>query len=222
MSYVTNLPYEGRFKITQTAGGSYSHKYVSALDMVGLDSKSVYSIIDGTIGYAGFDTGGFGNYVRIDGVDGNRYYFAHLSQIKVSKGQKVNRATVLGVEGSTGNSTGSHCHVEIRKGSSGFTQISVPAYMGLPNKLGTYNSANYRIYSTSTSTSTKTKNIKTVNCIALQLLNAPAGRRICNLPRGTKVEILDNNCGSYFGFVRSKVRVVSTSKIGYVAKYFLK
>lgn len=68
-----------------------------------------------------FDQGdiGFGKYVRIHYFDGKgkeRYktYYAHLSEFKVTNGAKVKRGQVIGLSGSTGNSTGPHVHWQLR------------------------------------------------------------------------------------------------------------
>ncbi len=82
---------------------------------------------------------GFGQYVKIiDDVSGYGYYFGHMSSIKVKVGDKVKITDIIGIEGSTGNSTGSHCHYCIRKNGKG-THIDVSEISGIPNKLGTYN-----------------------------------------------------------------------------------
>ncbi|MBC3888668.1 peptidoglycan DD-metalloendopeptidase family protein [Acetobacterium paludosum] len=60
--------------------------------------------------------GGYGNCVVIDLGNGMQCYYGHMSQINVSAGQTVNRGDVLGLVGSTGNSTGPHCHFGILVG----------------------------------------------------------------------------------------------------------
>ncbi len=64
-------------------------------------------------------SGGYGNKVVIKGTaaDGVEYYafYAHLNEIKVTPGQKVNMNTVVGTLGNTGCSTGAHLHLELRK-----------------------------------------------------------------------------------------------------------
>lgn len=55
-----------------------------------------------------------GNHVVVDHGDGMTSLYAHLSSIDVSVGQIVDQDTVLGLEGSTGASTGTHLHFEIR------------------------------------------------------------------------------------------------------------
>ena len=66
---------------------------------------------------AGWPDGfGYGNRVMIDHGNGFVTLYAHLSSISVGVGQTVNRGDVVGRMGSTGRSTGTHLHFEIRKG----------------------------------------------------------------------------------------------------------
>lgn len=67
----------------------------------------------GTVSAAGRD-GGLGNRVIVDHGNGVTSVYAHLSSISVGLGQKVDTNTTLGLEGSTGVSTGTHLHFEIR------------------------------------------------------------------------------------------------------------
>lgn len=106
----------GKFRVSQ----GYSQKH-TGLDLVGIDSKEIHSTVNGVVDYAGWENAGnhkqgFGQYVRIkDNATGHEYYFGHLSEIRVKVGQAVKITDVIGIEGSTGYSTGSHCHYEIRK-----------------------------------------------------------------------------------------------------------
>jgi murein DD-endopeptidase MepM/ murein hydrolase activator NlpD len=111
---------------------------------VGIDSKEVHSTVNGVVEKAGWENPlkrkqGFGLYVRIkqDGTV-DRYYYGHLSQLNVKKGDIVKIGDVIGIEGSTGKSTGSHCHYCIRGNSSKSQIRDVCAISGIPNKLGTY------------------------------------------------------------------------------------
>ena len=63
-------------------------------------------------------------------------YFGHLSQINVKAGQKVKPGDLIGVEGSTGHSTGSHLHWEIRINDVKTGYVSVHQYAGIPNTPG--------------------------------------------------------------------------------------
>jgi murein DD-endopeptidase MepM/ murein hydrolase activator NlpD len=58
-------------------------------------------------------TGGFGNHVIINHGYGYETVYGHMVKIKVSTGQKINRGEVIGWVGSTGKSTGPHCHYEV-------------------------------------------------------------------------------------------------------------
>ena len=55
----------------------------------------------------------YGNYVVVSHGSGNTTLYAHMSSRKVSVGAYVNQGDVLGITGSTGNSTGPHLHFEI-------------------------------------------------------------------------------------------------------------
>ena len=55
--------------------------------------------------------------------------------------------SIVGLMGATGNTTGKHTHVEIRQFSNGVAvkKLNPANYMGIPNKVGVYNSENYQI-----------------------------------------------------------------------------
>ncbi len=135
-----NSPYNGKFRVSQIFKGT-AH---DGLDLVGVDSKEVHSTVNGIVEKAGWENSankkqGFGLYVRIkkdDSVD--KYYFGHLSEIKVAAGQAVRIGDVIGIEGSTGKSTGSHCHYCVRGNGSKSQIRDINAISGIPNKLGTY------------------------------------------------------------------------------------
>ncbi len=61
---------------------------------------------------------GYGNFVEIDHGNGYATIYAHLSQINVSVCEGVGAGQLVGSAGSTGNSTGSHLHFEIRNGGA--------------------------------------------------------------------------------------------------------
>lgn len=139
-----NSPYEGRFKITQT----FKKSAHDGLDLVGVDSKEIHATATGKVVHAGWENSsnhsqGFGQYVVI--LSDNKYYhYGHLSQISVKVGQQVKITDVIGIEGSTGNSTGSHCHYCIRTSMSPGTFLDVCALSGIPNILGGVYDDGYR------------------------------------------------------------------------------
>lgn len=134
-----NSPYMGYFKVTQT-----QHETHDGLDLVGLDSKNIHSTVDGTVIYAGWENDndhsqGFGQFVCIySPVHMLYFYFGHLSEIKVKKGQTVKVTDIIGVEGNTGYSTGSHCHYCARRDFEVGNAVDISSISGIPNKLGTY------------------------------------------------------------------------------------
>lgn len=147
-----NSPYKGNFKVTSVQGMRTLNgktAYHDGLDLVGLDGKNIYSTADGVVEVASnADPNGFGWYVKIKKDNGDRYYYGHMSagSIKVCVGQKVKIGDLLGLEGSTGSSTGSHCHYCIRKGGQKATSndgaIMAAEQIGIPNSLGTYSTEN--------------------------------------------------------------------------------
>jgi murein DD-endopeptidase MepM/ murein hydrolase activator NlpD len=131
----------GDFQVTQQFKGA-EH---DGLDLVGLHDKEVHSTVNGTVRYAGWENSnnhkqGFGQYVCVrSDADGNYYYFGHLSELKVKTGDKVKVTDVVGIEGDTGYSFGSHCHYCVRKNYAKGNFLNVSEISGIPNKLGTYN-----------------------------------------------------------------------------------
>lgn len=67
----------------------------------------------GEVVYAGWNNEGYGNLVIVKNGKYTTYY-AHLSKIPVSVGDQVQAGDVIGLAGSTGNSTGPHLHYEVR------------------------------------------------------------------------------------------------------------
>ncbi|MFD1609811.1 M23 family metallopeptidase [Oceanobacillus luteolus] len=77
----------------------------------GIENQQAVSIIDGLVTYAGY-VRGYGNVVEVTHANNLVTRYAHLNQILVSKGDKVSGGDVVGLIGSTGNSTGPHLHFE--------------------------------------------------------------------------------------------------------------
>lgn len=102
---------------------NHTHKGIDIAASYGTDIKAV---ADGTIEYASYNSGGYGNLVIIDHGNGIKTYYGHCSKLCVSVGQKVNAGDVIAKVGSTGNSTGNHCHFEIRVNG---TQINPQKYV---------------------------------------------------------------------------------------------
>lgn len=136
-----NSPYKGKFRVSQQFKGS-DH---DGLDLVGVDSTCLYSTVDGTVERAGWENPsdhkqGFGLYVRIKQTGtADRYYFGHMSELNVNLGDTVKAGQKIGLQGSTGNSTGPHCHYCVRADASKAKIKDVSLISGIPNEIGTYN-----------------------------------------------------------------------------------
>ena len=76
----------------------------------------VSSVAAGTVTEAGYD-GSYGNKTVVTLEDGTEIWYAHQNSISVSVGQTVAAGEAIGTVGSTGNSTGSHLHIEVRPGA---------------------------------------------------------------------------------------------------------
>ena len=78
--------------------------------------EKVGAKIGGMVTYAQKgDNGGYGNLVIVEDDKGYKHYYAHLAEIGVQEGQEVKQGTTLGIAGSTGHSSGTHLHYEVRR-----------------------------------------------------------------------------------------------------------
>lgn len=94
-------------------------------------SAPVVAVGAGKVTLAG-EQGGYGNVVAVQHSGGAVSRYAHLASIDVSKGQKVKPGTKLGVEGTTGTSTGVHLHFEIEHGGKAVDPIPFMEKKGAP------------------------------------------------------------------------------------------
>lgn len=88
-------------------------KYHSGMDIAVDSGTPIHAADSGTIVYSGW-LGGYGNCVMIDHGGGLVTLYAHNSALNVGEGQYVSKGTVVAYAGSTGYSTGPHCHFEVR------------------------------------------------------------------------------------------------------------
>ena len=107
--------------------GAYQSTH-TGLDIGASHGATIVASDGGTVTTAGVK-GGYGNCVMID--HGNGYYtlYGHMSSIAVSVGQSVSKGDTVGYVGSTGVSTGPHCHFEIR--FNGVCTDPAPWFSGL-------------------------------------------------------------------------------------------
>ncbi|HEY8591758.1 MAG TPA: M23 family metallopeptidase [Sphingomicrobium sp.] len=84
------------------------------IDLAGPLGTPIYATADGKVLRSGWNSGGYGNLVEIEHGRGITTRFGHLSAILVRPGDKITRGQLIGRMGSTGRSTGSHLHYEVR------------------------------------------------------------------------------------------------------------
>ena len=83
------------------------------IDFAGHHKEAVQAANNGTVIYAG-RRGAYGNLVEIDHGYGITTRYGHMHSVKVKKGQIVKKGDIIGTQGTTGRSTGSHLHYEVR------------------------------------------------------------------------------------------------------------
>ncbi|MGA8113626.1 MAG: M23 family metallopeptidase, partial [Actinocatenispora sp.] len=82
----------------------------------------VHAAHSGTVSIAGWD-GGYGNGVEINVGHGLSTVYGHNSRVVVAPGQHVRRGQLIAFSGSTGDSTGPHCHFELRRNGIPFNPL---------------------------------------------------------------------------------------------------
>lgn len=86
----------------------------AGIDLAGPHGTPIYATADGTVTDAGFNSGGYGNLIKLDHGRGIETRYGHLASFGVRAGERVKRGQLIGRMGSTGRSTGSHLHYEVR------------------------------------------------------------------------------------------------------------
>ncbi len=97
-------------RIDPVYGTPKMHK---GLDFTAPQGTPIYATGDGVVKTAGQSASGYGNHVEINHGYGYQTLYGHMVRIKVRAGQKVKRGEIIGWVGSTGKSTGPHCHYEV-------------------------------------------------------------------------------------------------------------
>ena len=112
------LPYRGKVRVTCPFGkaGHWQAGFHTGLDLVGDENKRVHPIGNGVVESINAHGSAYGKHVCVKHEDGRVSLYAHLAAIYVDKGQKVGISSALGMEGATGNASGSHLHLEIHQG----------------------------------------------------------------------------------------------------------
>jgi len=101
--------------------------YHRAVDIASSGNPVIVASQGGTVVAAGWNGGGYGNYVLINHGNGYTTLYAHMlsNSIVVSPGQVVKQGQKLGLMGSTGRSTGTHLHFEIKSSTGNIDPLSI-------------------------------------------------------------------------------------------------
>ncbi len=86
----------------------------AGIDLAGPLGTPIFATADGIVGRAEYNNGGYGNLVELNHGQGIQTRYGHLSRFAARAGQRVRRGELIGYMGSTGRSTGSHLHYEVR------------------------------------------------------------------------------------------------------------
>jgi murein DD-endopeptidase MepM/ murein hydrolase activator NlpD len=113
-----SMPVKTAFRYTSGFGGrndpfGRGNRRHEGIDMAGASGSPIYSTADGVVIQAG-TASGYGKVIKIRHEFGIQTVYGHLSRIRVEKGQRVSRGDRIGDMGSTGRSTGTHLHYEVR------------------------------------------------------------------------------------------------------------
>jgi len=90
-------------------------KMHAGIDFTAPQGTPIYATANGTVRVSGNVGNGYGNHVIINHGYGYETLYGHMVRVKARVGQKVTRGEIIGWVGSTGKSTGPHCHYEVHK-----------------------------------------------------------------------------------------------------------
>lgn len=141
------------FYVTSTFGEVRTSSIHRGLDIATSIPASIYSVSAGTVYYKGFDSSGYGHYIIIkNSNDDKGFLYAHMASASpLNVGQAVRVGEYIGLEGTSGSSTGVHLHIEYQvmingewTYSSSLSDYLNPAvFMGITNVVDHSNSWYY-------------------------------------------------------------------------------
>ena len=103
----------------------YYSGYHPAIDMAAATGSPVYATTDGVVAATGYLLAGGGLMVKVNHDGGYSSYYAHLSAINTSIGQRVNNSTQIARVGSTGWATGPHLHFMVWKNQQALNPLAL-------------------------------------------------------------------------------------------------
>ena len=134
-SEYNGLIFAGRNRVSQP----YKEGTHKGIDIVAMDDRNIHNLYAGTVVENSFHSS-WGNRIMIlDESTGLRHHYCHMASLSTFKvGDAVAAGTIIGIEGSTGNSTGLHTHYEVWTGTTSDTRINPAPYAHIPNEKGIY------------------------------------------------------------------------------------
>ena len=125
--YITS---NAAYRINPITGVPETH---GAMDIGCPTGTPVHAAMEGTVIVSEFNASA-GNYIILQHENGLYTTYMHNSELLVSVGEKVSAAQVIAYSGSTGNSTGPHCHFQVNQGTYDHsTRIDPCPFFGLPD-----------------------------------------------------------------------------------------
>jgi len=112
-----------RIMITQ-----YYHFFHPGIDLDGVTGDPIFPISAGYVERVEYSAFGYGKAILVSHSSGIKSFYAHLSKVNVTTGQKVDKETKLGEMGSTGRAFGDHLHLEIHENGKPINPLTI-----LPN-----------------------------------------------------------------------------------------
>lgn len=123
-------PFRNEWPITQYYGETITSPFHTGIDYGCPEKTEILASADGIVMFAGRDSSGYGKYVIIQHDSERSTLYAHLFKVLVVIGEKVTQGQLIGLSGTTGNSTGPHLHFEARRiwniSKSYFNPIDLP------------------------------------------------------------------------------------------------
>jgi murein DD-endopeptidase MepM/ murein hydrolase activator NlpD len=123
MGFPRVSPQTSNFGFRSNPFDSEGSEFHPGIDFSGKKGDPVKCTASGQVVFAG-RLGGYGNCIRIKHLNGIETVYGHLSRILIKAGQSVTVGDKIGLVGSTGRSTGTHLHYEIRKNGKAINPVS--------------------------------------------------------------------------------------------------
>lgn len=125
--HIPQFIYPAQGILTSSFGWRWGRMH-RGIDIAGPTGTPIVAAAKGTVQFAGWNSGGYGYLVEIRHPDGSLTRYAHNSRLLVNRGDGVEQGQAIALMGSTGYSTGPHCHFEIHP--SGRGAVNPLAYLG--------------------------------------------------------------------------------------------